>query len=217
MIRSRSSGSRRPSSGVTPTDSSPSPSSGTSRPMASRISWPSTGGSVVSSMTWAPSAPSPARTRVAREPSRRVDAVRLQDLAEQCRDERGWSSIVDPVARMDQGDRHAIAGVDLRQLHAGRTRTEDRRGSAATSRVEVPSHVRPRVRLGEPWQVAERGSSMPTARITAPASRTLVAHADSARAVERSRAANDGRAGALEALHVAGVVRGRLGPSRLIM
>ena len=159
-------------------------------------------------MTWAPSAPSPARTRVARAPSRSVTPSRLQRVAEQCRRAR-MVLVVHPVPRVDQGDRHAIAGVDLRQLHAGRARAEDRqRPGQLASRGALD--VRPRVRLGEAGQVARHATDRSDRQDHRSGLEDAVADADASRPVQRGRPANDRRAGSLEALHVAGVV-GRIG------
>ena len=141
------------------------------------------------------------------EPQR--DAVGLQGVAEQCRRAR-MVLVVDPVPRVDQRDRHAIACVDLGQLDARRPRAEDRqRAGQLAGRGALD--VRPRVRLAEAGEVARHPADRSDRQHDRTGLEHAVADADASRAVERGRPADDGRAGPLEALHVARVV-GRIGP-----
>ena len=162
---------------------------------------------VSSSTDVAPSARRrPARTRVARAPSRSVDAVALAARRRaSCRAAR-VVLVVDPVSRMDEGDRHAVAGVDLRQLDAGRARRRGSPANAGSSRVDVPSTFVHGCASPRPGRSRGTRLTDPTARMIVPASRT--------RSPTRTRPGPssvadpriDRRAGSLQALHVAGVV-----------
>ena len=121
--------------------------------MASMTSWPSAVLPSESSTRWAPSVPAPPRTRVARTPSRRRDTVPAQALGKELGG--AWMvAIVEVVARMDDRDRHSVAGIHLAELHAGGAAAEDEQRAGKDPRAGALP-IRPRCDLVEARQVRD--------------------------------------------------------------
>src|SRR6185436_20090240 len=114
-----------------------------------------------------------------------VHALALERPAEQPRRERVLL-VMDPISRVDEGDRDAVAGVDLRQLDAGRPRAED--GERARQGPRRGSlDVRPRVRLSQAREVGHTAVGA-DGEDDGAGLQDLVAHADPTWTVERRRA-----------------------------
>ena len=159
-----------------------------------------------------------ARTPTARTPSRSVTPSRSRPAARYA-ELRGMLPVVDPVARVHDGHLHAVAGVDLRKLDAGRAATQDHE---TIGQLPRPGSllVGPVLDLVEPGERrdlrvrADRDDHL--ARLDAHRIRAIAGDLQAPRRDEPSDAAEHGRAGIGQGLHVRSVVRIGM-PSRLII